>query len=297
MGSGTVENEKIAAAGNPAQAVSIPVHPLKPVIRHLLKNAAMCAIIFLLAHLLGLREYTSVMSGTASFGTFKSLLGIIYFMLYLGFVFLMPVFIIAAGLLEIVILTTKSKHSKTTQNQPQNYQNNMLFYLFKKICMRGRCNCQAIQNYVNDGNSPIEYDPKLNEYNIIYEKDRGVHCKIQLYFCFFCRGKLPKSNRGKLFTKPSVVEIFKAGRLIRNIKTEKDIVKILGEPDRKMSFDKPPFSELPEEERSKRTFHHEWKAQYEYTSKWNTLDVLFTVYQNGKTDSAIAGKYIGEKNP
>ena len=58
MGSGTLENKKIAAAENPVQASSPPVHPLKPVIRHLLKNAAMCAIIFLLAHLLGLREYT-----------------------------------------------------------------------------------------------------------------------------------------------------------------------------------------------------------------------------------------------
>ena len=119
MGSGTLENEKIAAAENPVQASSPPVHPLKPVIRHLLKNAAMCAIIFLLAHLLGLREYTSVLSGTASFGTFKSLLGIIYFMLYLGFVFLTPVFIIAAGLLEIVVLANKP------QAEPAQSQSNI----------------------------------------------------------------------------------------------------------------------------------------------------------------------------
>ena len=284
MGSGTHESEKVIPAENPAQAASLPAHPLKPVIRRLVRNAPLLGIAFVLVHFLGFEKYVSVLSGTASFGIFQRMAGALYAVLYLCTVFLAPVLLVAAALLEIILLATKNKYADQSNG-------NVIFCgNFRKFRKWGKCNCKTLQNYVN---SPIQYDPKLNEYSICYDDDRGAHCKIRMYFCFFCGGRLPKSNRDKLFTKPSVIEKFKAGLLVRNVKTEEDIIRILGEPDQKMSFVEPSFSELPEDEISKKILPDGLKAQYNYTSGWKTLDIVFSIYKNGKISISFFGKYIG----
>ena len=79
-------------------------HPLRPAIRGLLKRAALCALTFVLAHLLGFRSYTSLLSGTSSFGMCQSLCGVAYLVFYVGFVYVMPVLLIAACFLQAVVL-------------------------------------------------------------------------------------------------------------------------------------------------------------------------------------------------
>jgi hypothetical protein len=71
--------------------------------RDLCQRAAAISGLFLLAHLAGLREFTSVLNGTAGstavdvrLGTF---LAVVYILLYLAFVILVPVLILAAMLL------------------------------------------------------------------------------------------------------------------------------------------------------------------------------------------------------
>ncbi|MHB9139871.1 MAG: hypothetical protein ACYC4Q_10770 [Victivallaceae bacterium] len=111
MGSGTPENEKVISAENPAQAASLPAHPLKPTIRRFVRDALLLAIAFALVHFLGFEKYVSVLSGTASFGIFQRMAGALYAVLYLCAVFLSPVLLIAAALLKIVMLATKSKYA------------------------------------------------------------------------------------------------------------------------------------------------------------------------------------------
>jgi len=71
--------------------------------RDLLQRAAVICGLFLIAHLAGLREFTSVLNGTmgstavgVTLGTF---LAAVYILLYLAFVVLVPVLILAAMLL------------------------------------------------------------------------------------------------------------------------------------------------------------------------------------------------------
>ena len=73
--------------------------------RDLVQRAAGISVLFLLAHLAGLREFTSVLNGTAGslavnvkLGTF---LAAVYILLYLAFVILVPVLTLAAILLMI----------------------------------------------------------------------------------------------------------------------------------------------------------------------------------------------------
>lgn len=73
--------------------------------KDLLQRAFFLCVLYFLAHLAGLREYTSVLNGTvgsvALGWNLSAFLAAIYIMLYLAFVILVPVMILAAVLLLI----------------------------------------------------------------------------------------------------------------------------------------------------------------------------------------------------
>ena len=67
------------------------------------RHAVLIVVLFAVVHLFGLREYTSIISGTMASPTLGAetctLLAIIYMVFYFGAVVLAPVLLIAAGLL------------------------------------------------------------------------------------------------------------------------------------------------------------------------------------------------------
>ena len=65
-----------------------------------LAYAALLSVLFIVAHLLGFREYTGILSGTAAFGAACQFMGALYIILYLCFTGIVPVLVIA-GLLRI----------------------------------------------------------------------------------------------------------------------------------------------------------------------------------------------------
>ncbi len=68
-----------------------------------LRRAVMLALLFLAAHLAGLREYTSILNGTVASPELgrgmSAFLGLVYVFAYLGFVLLVPILLLAAALL------------------------------------------------------------------------------------------------------------------------------------------------------------------------------------------------------
>ena len=112
MGPGTRENGSIvgsqyrSVSKHISQMVLRSDHPLGPIIWGFLKRAVLYSLAFGLAHLLGFRAYTSLLSGTASFGVLQCMFGTVYLVLYLGFVLLAPVLLIASGLLTAIALTS-----------------------------------------------------------------------------------------------------------------------------------------------------------------------------------------------
>jgi hypothetical protein len=73
--------------------------------RDLLQRALGLGGLFLLAHLAGLREFTSVLNGTvgsvAAGWKLSSFLALVYILLYLAFVILVPVLVLAALILAV----------------------------------------------------------------------------------------------------------------------------------------------------------------------------------------------------
>ena len=73
--------------------------------RYFLMRALALGVLFLVAHLAGLREYTTFLSGTAANPEaglrVSSFLGMVYILLYLGVVVMAPILILAAGLVAV----------------------------------------------------------------------------------------------------------------------------------------------------------------------------------------------------
>ena len=73
--------------------------------RYFLMRALALGVLFLVAHLAGLREYTTFLSGTAANPEaglrWSSFLGMVYIVLYLGFVVAAPILVLTAGLLAV----------------------------------------------------------------------------------------------------------------------------------------------------------------------------------------------------
>ena len=85
------------------------------------------ALLFLVVHLAGLREYTSVLNGTVgSVGLgwgMSAMLGATYILAYLAFVLLVPTFIIAAvisAILQRLFCSKPSANEPGTNTSPQN---------------------------------------------------------------------------------------------------------------------------------------------------------------------------------
>ena len=68
-----------------------------------LTYAVLLSVLFIVAHLLGFREYTGILSGTAALGDAYKFMGTLYILLYISFTGIVPILVIA-GLLRIVTL-------------------------------------------------------------------------------------------------------------------------------------------------------------------------------------------------
>ena len=114
MGSDTNENGSAVDPQNSPQKGQKLGHPLKHVIRWFIIGALLCILAFSLVHLLGFREYTSFLSGTGSLKEEDIVNGMVYIVMYAGFVIAAPVLLIAACLLKIFVsVKWPEKHEQT----------------------------------------------------------------------------------------------------------------------------------------------------------------------------------------
>ena len=63
--------------------------------------ALLLSLLFTGAHLLGFREYTGILSGTASLDQYHQYYGAIYILLYVNFAVTVPILLLAGVLTEI----------------------------------------------------------------------------------------------------------------------------------------------------------------------------------------------------
>jgi hypothetical protein len=81
--------------------------------KRFLAYAVVISLLFFGAHLFGFREYTGILSGTASLSKHHQYYGAIYIILYMCFVVIVPILLIASLLTEIrVAFKRLSKKSR-----------------------------------------------------------------------------------------------------------------------------------------------------------------------------------------
>ena len=78
--------------------------------RRFLMYSVWISVLFIIAHATGLRQYTNILSGTASYGTLEVYFGIVYILLYLCFVIVVPIFLLALAFLKVLSFFQKSKN-------------------------------------------------------------------------------------------------------------------------------------------------------------------------------------------
>lgn len=146
------------------------------------------------------------------------------------------------------------------------------------------CQCEAIAELASDRNCPIEFDANLNEYNIV---SKDAHVRYRLYFCFFCGGSLPESERVNLYTQPSQKEIEQIKKLLGEARTIEEALRKLGQPSKATN---PPRTE--QQYRSGIAY----RQHYHYLTRWKTLDLTVRERSDQSFDLAIVGKCKGPQN-
>jgi hypothetical protein len=89
--------------------LSLHRHHLQRLMRALFLRAVLIFVVFAILHILGFRKYTCVISGTASFGIFRTLCGVTYIVFYGLAIACAPVLLLASGLAKGVDLILHAK--------------------------------------------------------------------------------------------------------------------------------------------------------------------------------------------
>jgi hypothetical protein len=155
---------------------------------------------------------------------------------------------------------------------------------------REPCSCGYLEGSAADANTPIRFDPDLNEYHIIYSLPGSGQGVLMIYYCPMCGGSAPQSRRGALFTQIPPEEEDRLRALTREITTVGDVSASLGIPDREEAFALPEGMVWP----STRDSPPELPVRtLDFRSASEVADIQVSVYRDGRAHATFHAKYIG----
>ena len=147
---------------------------------------------------------------------------------------------------------------------------------------KGTCKCDWLERAADDAKTPVEFDPKLNEYHIV----RGPKDFLMIYFCPFCGGSAPKSRRDRLFHTLTDAERERLVRLTKDMRTVEDVTRAFGQPDIRqpvgLVVTKPERDGKPETTQS--------YPALVFTKLSDTADIYVTVYPTDRVGIRFQGK-------
>ena len=153
------------------------------------------------------------------------------------------------------------------------------------------CACGYLERNAKDPTSPVKFDAELNEYNIEGPFPPESTLTLHLYHCPMCGGVASESKRHELFAVVSEAEAERLLLSVRELKTLKDVERVLGPADETYSFDQLPKS-WPKEriERDGKEFEAVQTLTFKGLS--DVADLLFSVFANGEVHAWVGPKYI-----
>jgi hypothetical protein len=149
------------------------------------------------------------------------------------------------------------------------------------------CDCGALDRAARDPELPVEFDAKLNEFNLVHGPGR-----MRIYHCWYCGGKAPESLRGTLFARISGDEGDRLFTLMAEASTLTELIERFGEPDRDSA--RGVVVETPERDGQAPTV--EARRVLVYTKLSEVADVHVEVYPDDRVAILLQGKYIGPRN-
>ena len=153
------------------------------------------------------------------------------------------------------------------------------------------CTCKYLSDGAADPNTPIRYDPYLNEYSIIYWfGGGGEHGSMSIYHCPWCGGRTPESRRGDLFSSVAESEDDRLRELTAGIKALNDAFRILGNPSRDEPTTLPP-GYTPPTERDGKSSRPLRVLTFENLSE--VAEIQVALLSDNSTQVTYGPKYIG----
>lgn len=147
------------------------------------------------------------------------------------------------------------------------------------------CECRWLERAAHDKHCPIEFDSKLNEYNL--KSADGSSWRI--YHCPFCSGRAPASLRSQMFAEVSSAEAIRLHQLTKNITNEAELRDTLGEPTH--TFEPGVISAADEVDGRAREVRTARSLTYDQHS--DTATISATVSRDGRVSISFSGKYVG----
>ena len=95
-----------------------------------------------------------------------------------------------------------------------------------------RCACGCLARWAADATLPIEYPSEYAEYHFVTSSVTGYGYWFIHYFPR-CGRRMPKSKRGDSFPLPFQGEVKAIRERLKDAKTIDDVIRTLGEPDRR----------------------------------------------------------------
>ena len=153
------------------------------------------------------------------------------------------------------------------------------------------CSCNYLEQASRDNDSPIKFDPKLNEFNFHYPITGGGSGSLRIYHCPFCGGAAPKSLNSTLFATISSSELIRLRELTKDIKTIKDAFSKLGKPDE----DDPAGAGINTPEKGGEPPKYETFHSLRYHGLSDVAYIEITDYLRERVHISFLGKCIGQK--
>jgi hypothetical protein len=157
------------------------------------------------------------------------------------------------------------------------------------------CTCGYLQHAAEDPNSPIVFDPQLNEYHFEFLSPcsdgtcTGAKATLAIYHCPFCGGAAPESKRDLLFAVIPAEEQRRLYTLLEGIKTLDEAIRVLGPPDEDRPYGV--TQTHPEQEGKAPTIQSFRTLEYRHLS--GTAEVCIVDYHKDRVHFMLQGKYIG----
>lgn len=149
------------------------------------------------------------------------------------------------------------------------------------------CHCHTLERSANDPNCPIEFDEKLNEYQIVLNDHRWL-----IRYCPFCGNLAPPSKRSSLFAKMTPSEFARVRDLVAGLRTVEEVLAKFGVPDDDIANGG--FREFPES--ADRPPMKQVFRQLTYRGLSPTVNVTVSVHPSGLVEFGFSGKLLSEKH-